>query len=89
MKYHPSGYITCKQLLEFIGDYIGGELPAAERHELERHLAVCPPCVRYIDTYKETIRLGKAAFVAQHDSVPPEVPEDLVKAILAAKNAKR
>jgi len=42
---------------------------------------VCPSCVAYLKTYDRTILLAKST---GEDPVPPEVPESLVKAILAA-----
>jgi anti-sigma factor RsiW len=78
-------YITCKQLIDFIVDYVSGELPPAERHEFERHLAVCPPCVAYLSTYRETIRLGRDSMSDGADAPPKE----LVEAILASWRESR
>jgi anti-sigma factor RsiW len=75
-------YITCRELITFLGDYLAGELPAAQNHEFERHLAVCPSCRAYIASYQETIRMARAAMTAPELRVE-DVPEDLVKAILA------
>ena len=77
-----AAYITCRELITFLGDYLAGELPAAKNHEFERHLAVCDSCVQYIATYQETIRMAKSAMTAPELRVE-DVPEDLVKAILA------
>ncbi len=81
-------YITCKQLIDFIADYVSGDLSAPERMEFERHLAVCPPCVNYLKSYRDTIRLGKAAFAEPEAPVPNTVPNDLIRAILAAAKKK-
>ena len=75
---------TCKEVLDFLGDYLSDELPAAQRAEFERHLAVCPPCVAYLKSYEQTIKLGKCA-CADEDEKPPE---ELIKAILAARSKK-
>lgn len=72
---------TCQEILDFLADYIGGELPAAQRAEFERHLAICPPCVAYLKSYEQTIKLGKCA-CSDADEKPPE---ELIKAILAAR----
>jgi len=77
--------ITCRQLIDFLMAYFDEELPGQERDRFEEHLAVCPACVAYMKTYAETIRLGKAVCQRPDDPVPPDVPEDLVKAILAAR----
>lgn len=75
---------TCRELIDFLGDYLSGELPAAQRAEFERHLAICPPCVAYLKTYEQTIRLGKSACT----DVNEEPPEELIKAILAARSKR-
>lgn len=54
-------YITCRQLIDFIYDYLDGTLPTDEQHEFERHLAVCPSCVHYLNTYRQTMRISKQA----------------------------
>jgi anti-sigma factor RsiW len=66
-------------------DYLSGGLSAHERTVFEEHLAECPDCVNYLDTYRETVHLGKAACGPPDEPVPEEVPEELVQAILAAR----
>jgi anti-sigma factor RsiW len=48
--------VTCREFLEFISTYLDGELPAPELVEFERHLAICPACVRYLASYSKTPR---------------------------------
>jgi anti-sigma factor RsiW len=79
--------ITCRELAEFLGDYVSGELDPQRVREFERHLRACPTCVRYLDSYRQTIALGKAAFADGDAPVPADVPPALIKAILA--NAPR
>ena len=76
---------TCQEIIDFLGDYVSGELPAAQREEFERHLAICPPCVDYLKTYEQTIRLGKCCC----SDVDEKPPEELIKAILAARSKKK
>ena len=78
--------MTCQQLIEFIGRYRDNELDQDVRLEFERHLAVCPSCVAYLKTYEQTVLLAKAS---ADDPAPPEVPDSLVKAILAALPERR
>jgi anti-sigma factor RsiW len=78
-------WITCRELLGFLDDYLASMLPADQVAEFENHLSNCPPCVAYMKGYRETVRLGKAALAATDDPAPAEVPEDLVQAILAAR----
>ena len=76
-------YITCREVITFLADYLAGELSPAQNHEFKRHLAVCPSCRAYIATYQETIRMARTAMIAPEMQVE-DVPEDLIKAILAS-----
>ena len=76
-------YITCEELIAFLGDYIAGELPPGKQEDFERHLAVCASCVAYIASYRETIRLAREAAGAPELRVA-DVPDELIAAILAA-----
>ena len=91
----PGPYITCRQLIDFLGDYMADELSESEQREIARHLAVCPSCVAYLDSYAQTIRLERAArsdlakgaaSSAASDAAPSQLPEDLVRKILAARS---
>ena len=77
--------MTCRELIDFLMDYQAGELPAAQRTSFEAHLKLCPPCVTYLETYEETIKLGKSACTNPDDAVDDQVPEELVQAILNAR----
>lgn len=77
--------LTCRECVEFLMDYLDDSLSADVRVTFERHLAACANCVRYLESYKTTTTICKKAFdVRDGDALPP-VPEELVKAILAAR----
>ncbi len=78
--------MTCKELVDFLGSYVAGELPEGQRFTFDAHLAVCPDCVNYLESYRETIRLGSEALAAGETEIPDEVPDDLVRAILEARS---
>lgn len=77
--------MTCQQLIDFIARYRDDDLTPDERASFEQHLAICPSCTAYLKTYGQTILLAKAS---ADEPVPPEVPESLVKAILAAQSKR-
>ncbi len=77
--------MTCKELIEFLMDYVDEELPAGEREHFEDHLGQCDECTTYLASYRETIRLGKMICQPNRDELPSDVPDDLVQAILAAR----
>lgn len=84
-----SDYIKCSELIDFIAGYLGNELNDTERREFDRHLNVCPPCQVYLKTYEETIRACRESEVDGSGCSAPSspIPEELVKAIMAARDA--
>lgn len=79
-------HLTCRELIDFLREYLDGELSPEEQARFERHLGICPPCVRYLETYQETVRLGHEAFCEPEGGVPDDVPEELVRAVLDARS---
>jgi anti-sigma factor RsiW len=78
--------MNCHEFTEFLHEYLFGNLPVAERAEFEKHLAECPWCGAYLDSYRKTIQLEKAAFAAAEDAPPPaDAPEELIQGILQAR----
>ena len=80
--------MTCREFADFIADYLSGELPLDSRSAFEHHLRVCVNCRRYLSGYQETMKLGKRAFGDDDAALPPDVPEELVQAILTARKAR-
>ena len=81
--------ITCREVIEFLLDYLEGELPADRRRAFERHMAICPSCVAYMDSYQRSVRMGKAVMRASDQSAKGQAPEGLLHAIRAARAATR
>jgi anti-sigma factor RsiW len=77
--------MTCREFVDFLMDYLDGDLPRSQKLTFESHLQDCPECGVYLDTYRETVRLGKELLCPADDALPEEVPADLVEAILAAR----
>lgn len=78
--------MTCREFADFMADYLSGELPSATLAGFERHLTICSTCLAYLSDYEATIKAGKRAFACDDGAaVPSSVPEDLIKAILAAR----
>ena len=81
-----SGSMTCKEFVDFLMAYLDRELPEGQRDVFEAHLDDCPPCKVYLDSYRETVEIGRRC-AGPDAPVPEEVPESLVEAILAARKA--
>lgn len=73
--------MNCRTFIEFMLEYFADALSPEERAAFEAHLGECPECVAYLQQYEQTVKLGKAACC--HEDEP--IPEDLVRAILAAR----
>lgn len=76
--------MTCQELAGFLMDYLDGRLSEPKRQCFEEHLGECPDCIAYLASYQQAIRLGKEACKAG-DAIPADVPEELVRAVLAAR----
>lgn len=81
--------ITCKHLIDTLDEYLSGTLPEAARSSLDQHFAACPPCRAYVDQYRKTVEALKAArtSVEMTGAGALTLPPELVKAILAAREA--
>ena len=80
--------MTCRQVTEILDRYLDGELPTSAQLMLKLHFLLCRDCRNYLRSYERTIRVAKACL--DLDGAPPaEMPEELVKAILAARSRIR
>ena len=79
--------VTCREFADFMMDYLTGEIPSESRALFEHHLSLCVNCQKYLTSYEETVKLGKRAFDDEDAALPANVPEALVKAILAARRS--
>ncbi len=66
--------VECKEYLDWLSDYIEGELDLDLCAELERHMAACGDCRIVVDTLRKTISLYRNY---GHEDVPPEAQERL------------
>ncbi len=74
------GRVTCKDFIEdLLVDYPEHTLSPEVEADFERHLAVCPPCLSYLNTYKRSRDLVGRAAPAE---MPPEMKTILRKFLL-------
>jgi anti-sigma factor RsiW len=62
--------MTCRELIDILGDYLEGELGPDVISQFERHLADCAPCRAYLATYRKTRELTPGATAV-------EMPEEM------------
>lgn len=75
--------MNCREFVDFLMRFLDDELPEEQARSFRQHLADCPPCVTYLETYRETVRLGQD--ICEDEALPDDVPESLVTAILSAR----
>ena len=73
----PLPEMPCRELVELITDYLEDRLPPDDRTRFEAHLAGCDACQRYVDQFRQTIRmLGRLS----EDSLSPQTQAALLAA---------
>ncbi len=63
---------TCREVVELVTDYLEGQLTPGDRERFETHLAICEPCVAYL----EQMRLTIGAAGALGDAKIPDLQRD-------------
>jgi anti-sigma factor RsiW len=48
--------LSCRELVELVTAYREGVLPSDELARFEAHMAICPPCVHYVEQLDLTVR---------------------------------
>jgi anti-sigma factor RsiW len=74
--------------VSFLDAYRAAELDPETRARFERHLAECAHCAEYLASYEATVDLARRAFDHPEDAPPERVPEELIQAILAARQSR-
>lgn len=67
---------NCREVNEFLAEYIEGVLPAETQERFRTHLETCPKCKPFFEQYLMTLELVK-----EDEEVNP--PEELVAHTLA------
>ena len=74
--------IVCMSGVELLMEYMDGALAPGVRAAIEAHVAGCPRCEAFIESYRETPRIVR-------DATRVEMPADLEASLLAALRASR
>lgn len=89
MMQHVPMMVTCRDANEFLDDYLSDELPLKQRLIFEWHIRLCSGCKDYLDRYRRSIDLCRDNFYDSEEEADEEVPEQIMKGIIAAKQATR
>ncbi len=72
--------LSCREVVEILGDYLEGAMAPHDRDRLEEHLAACEGCATYLEQLRTTIRLSGRL---PEEAVPPEAMAPLLEAFRA------
>jgi len=85
--YAVAQQLCCRELVDFLDDFIEGRLAAERLVVFERHLSICRECVEYVEGYRGALAAARAALCESERAELPPIPDELVRAILAARKA--
>ena len=67
--------LTCREVVEFVNDYLEGALPADELARFEQHVSSCDGCDRYVNQMRLTIETVQRL---RWEDVPAQTREELL-----------
>ena len=75
--------MTCRELTEFLSDYLAGDLPGPVTRTFEFHLKLCGACREFMVQFRQTV---DATTLCCQDpaAIRAALPEEVVAAIMAA-----
>ncbi len=79
------GMITCREFEDFVLRYLDGGLSRQQSAVFEWHMRMCRECREYLAAYQRALEIGKVALGPPGEAPPDDVPEDLITAILDAR----
>jgi anti-sigma factor RsiW len=71
----------CKEIFARLSEYLDQELPDDVCHEIDSHIAGCPPCVEFVESLRKSIDL---CHKARSMDTPGPLPEDARARLLEA-----
>ncbi len=77
--------MNCREVTDFLSDYLEGVLPLRQRLTFRLHLLLCRDCRRYLDSFAATIKLARSLGNRSPVENNSPIPNALVQAILAAR----
>jgi hypothetical protein len=66
--------LKCRDVGQLLYDYIEERLEPLVSQQLSQHLADCPGCLAFINTYKQTVQVSRDLHCQQ---IPPELQQKL------------
>lgn len=72
--------LVCSSGVDYLMDYLEGEVTPEVRAAIEAHVAGCPRCVAFVESYRATPAILRRATAA---ALPSELEASLLAAIRA------
>ena len=66
--------LRCRDISNLLHEYLEGGLEPAVRQQLDAHLADCPGCLGFLNTYRHTVSV---AHDLRCEDIPPELQSKL------------
>jgi hypothetical protein len=76
----------CRDVGQLLYDYVEQHLEPPLSQQLEQHLADCPGCLAFINTYRQTMSLSKDL---RYKEIPPELQHKLRSFIKTKLSSRR
>jgi anti-sigma factor RsiW len=73
-KLHGLVRCPCTECHQLLFDYVQGNLDPDKARKLEKHIGDCPPCLEYVETYRQTIGACR-----EHCKPAADMPAELKK----------
>lgn len=68
--------LSCRTTIDLFAAFVDGALSTEEEQALRAHMADCPRCVEFLESYRGTSRVLRDATAAE---MPPEVEDRLLR----------
>ncbi len=81
--------LCCRDFSDFLMAFLDGELGGDIACRFDQHLAKCPPCKTYVETYRATVELAKESCCPKANPQLGKMPQELVNAILHAVTSEK
>ena len=82
----PEGDLSCREVVEFVTEYLEGTLSSRDRARFEDHLSGCDGCGNYLEQMRTVLRLTGTL---PEDAVSPEARDRLLEAFRGWRSGAR
>jgi len=85
LKTDIQGALTCRQVEQFLMDYLDWQVTLWTWCKFRYHLHICDDCRQYLQDYRNAVALGQRIFANPEDEATGKVPDEILSAILKVR----